>query len=48
MDAWTNVFATVGKRATGTAAGNYLIVGPGWQGEVPAETKLIRSPTPLT
>ena len=48
MDAWTKVFATVGKRATGTAAGNYLIVGPGWQGEVPAETKLIRSPTPLT
>ncbi len=28
-------FAYVGQRATGTAAGNYAIVGPNWQGELP-------------
>jgi hypothetical protein len=28
-------FAYVGKRATGTAAGEYLISGPGWKGSVP-------------
>jgi hypothetical protein len=28
-------FAYVGTYATGTAAGNYLIGGPGWQGSVP-------------
>src|SRR5271165_1728629 len=27
-------FAYVGKRTTGTAAGDYLISGPGWQGTV--------------
>src|ERR1044072_95185 len=27
--------AYVGTHVTGTAAANYLIVGPGWQGEVP-------------
>src|SRR5437588_3781445 len=28
-------FAYVGKRATGTEAGEYLISGPGWKGTVP-------------
>lgn len=28
MDAWTNVFTSVGKRETGTEAGEYLIQGP--------------------
>lgn len=28
-------FAYVGTRSTGTAAGNFLIAGPGWNGEVP-------------
>ncbi|MBW1641583.1 MAG: DUF1254 domain-containing protein [Deltaproteobacteria bacterium] len=45
MDAWTNVFASVGKRTTGTGPGSYLVVGPDWQGKVPENTKLIRSPT---
>ena len=27
MDAWTNVFAMVGKRTTGTGPGDYLLVG---------------------
>jgi len=34
-------FAYVGKRATGTAAGNYAIVGPNWQGELPADVKAL-------
>ena len=28
-------FAYVGKRTTGTQAGDYLITGPGWKGQVP-------------
>ena len=28
-------FAYVGTRATGTKAGNYAIVGPGWKGALP-------------
>ena len=37
-------FAYVGKRTTGTAAGDYLIGGPGWQGTVPGGAKQISSP----
>jgi hypothetical protein len=37
-------FAYVGKRTTGTQAGNYLITGPGWQGTVPQGMKQISSP----
>ena len=29
VDAWTNNFAYVGRRATGTAAGTFLLAGPG-------------------
>ncbi len=38
------VFAYVGKRATGTQAGDYLISGPGWKGQVPGGLKQIPSP----
>jgi hypothetical protein len=37
-------FAYVGKRTTGTDAGDYLIVGPGWKGAVPRGMALISSP----
>jgi hypothetical protein len=37
-------FAYVGKRATGTQAGDYLIAGPGWKGPVPSGMKQISSP----
>ena len=37
-------FAYVGKRATGTKAGDYLMSGPGWKGTVPHGTKQIPSP----
>jgi hypothetical protein len=37
-------FAYVGTRTTGTAAGDYLVTGPGWQGTVPPGMKQIFSP----
>ena len=37
-------FAYVGKRTTGTQAGDYLISGPGWKEQVPSGMKQISSP----
>ena len=37
-------FAYVGKRTTGTQAGDYLISGPGWKGQVPSGMTQISSP----
>jgi hypothetical protein len=37
-------FAYVGTRATGTQAGDYLLTGPGWNGQVPSGMKQISSP----
>jgi hypothetical protein len=37
-------FAYVGKRTTGTQAGDYLITGPSWKGQVPSGMKQISSP----
>jgi len=48
MDAWTNVFASVGSRITGTETGDYLVAGPNWHGETPSDLKLIRSPTNIS
>ena len=45
MDAWTNVYAAPGTRTTGTGGGRFLLVGPGWQGSVPAGHQLLRAPT---
>jgi hypothetical protein len=36
LDAWTNVFASAGKRTTGTMAQDIAIVGPLWHGKLPA------------
>ena len=44
VDPWGNVFSYVGRRTTGTQAGDYLISGPNWQGAVPQGTKQISSP----
>jgi hypothetical protein len=38
------IFAYVGKRATGTQAGDYLITGPRWKGQAPSGMKQISSP----
>ena len=35
LDLWTNPFAHVGRRLNGTAAGTFLVTGPGWSGSVP-------------
>ena len=45
VDAWTNNFAYVGHRATGTEAGSFLLVGPGWDGVAPSGVRVIRCPT---
>ena len=45
VDAWTNNFAYVGRRATGTAAGSFLLVPPGWKSDAPDETPVIEFPT---
>ncbi len=37
-------FAYVGKRTTGTQAGDFLIAGPGWKGQAPGGMKQISSP----
>jgi hypothetical protein len=38
------VFAYVGKRTTGTQAGDFLITGRGWKGQVPGGMQQIASP----
>lgn len=45
VDAWTNNFAYVGRRATGTAPGTFLLTPPGWTGEVPPGATRITAPT---
>jgi len=37
-------FAYVGKRTTGTQAGDYLVTGPGWKGQAPSGITQISSP----
>ncbi len=37
-------FAYIGTRTTGTQAGDYLITGPDWKGQVPQGMKQISSP----
>lgn len=45
VDAWTDNFAYVGHRATGTGAGDYLLVPSDWTGDAPHDTTVIRFPT---
>jgi hypothetical protein len=47
LDAWTNVFASPGKRTTGTGKGNFVIRGPHWSGSLPPGLKEIKSPTDM-
>ena len=45
LDAYSNVFVSPGTRTTGNEARNFLIAGPGWVGELPPKTELIKAPT---
>jgi Protein of unknown function (DUF1254) len=45
VDAWTNNFAYIGQRATGSVAGDYLLAPVGYDGPVPAGATLVPVPT---
>jgi hypothetical protein len=47
LDLWTDVFASPGKRTTGTGAQRFAIVGPQWSGTLPTGIDTIRAPTSL-
>src|SRR5215475_10302256 len=45
LDMWTDVFSVVGSRTTGTRAGKFLLVGPGWSESLPDGLTKIVAPT---
>lgn len=45
LDIYTDVFANVGTRATGPAAGAHVVVPPGWDGPLPADAAVVESST---
>lgn len=45
VNLWMTIFNSPGSRTTGQKAGNYLITGPGWKGEVPKGMTHIASAT---
>jgi hypothetical protein len=49
VDAWTNNFAYLGRRPTGTAAGSFLLAPWGWEGDVPADVDhVVHVPTDIS
>ncbi|MGZ4936950.1 MAG: DUF1254 domain-containing protein [Halobacteriota archaeon] len=44
-DAWQNVFASLGPRTTGNGSGNFALVGPRWNGTLPANVTKVQAPT---
>jgi hypothetical protein len=47
LDAYSNTFRYIGRRTTGTDAGSFALVPPGFRGALPAGVSRIVSPTPL-
>jgi hypothetical protein len=47
VDAWTNNFAYVGRRATGTKEAHFFLASPGYSGDVPDGMQVIHAPTGL-
>jgi hypothetical protein len=46
FDMWSNVFASIGSRTTGTDSASFLIVGPKWKGTLTSDFKQVyKSPT---
>ncbi|AKU93173.1 DUF1254 domain-containing protein [Vulgatibacter incomptus] len=45
LDAWTNVISSPGKRTTGTAAQDFVIVGPAYRESLPLHLTEIQMPT---
>lgn len=45
MDMWTDVFACLGSRTTGTQTGNFMVTPLDWTDKVPSEFIHIASPT---
>jgi hypothetical protein len=45
VDAWSNNFAYIGRRATGTKESVWLITPPGWSGTPPDGVQVIAAPT---
>ncbi|WP_428429851.1 DUF1254 domain-containing protein [Pararhizobium sp.] len=49
IDGSTNNYGYIGSRATGDDAGDYLVVGPDWNGTIPAGIKQVfKSTTPFS
>jgi hypothetical protein len=47
LDMWTDVFASRGTRTNGNGPQTFAIVGPYWNGTLPAGVDVVRSPTSM-
>jgi len=46
LDMWTDVFASPGKRTTGTGEQSFVVTPPGYAGDVPLGVPVVEAPTP--